>query len=113
MYNIRGYKDAFLKGVDEFMCYACEKTNLSNEKIRCPYSKCKNLKFFHFQEIKVHLYNKGFIPEYWYWTCHGESDPNLCVDTVEPSGVQALKNPNPLKDDEGWLCLLLLSCPFR
>jgi len=31
---------------------------------------------------------------------------------VEPSGVQALKNPNPLKDDEGWLCLLLLSCPL-
>jgi len=29
---------------------------------------------------------------------------------VEPSGVQALKNPNPLKDDEGWLCLLLLCC---
>ena len=23
------------------------------------------------------------------------------VDTVEPSGVQALKNPNPLKDVEG------------
>ena len=35
------------------------------------------------------------------------------VNIVEPSGVQALKNPNPLKDDEGWLCLLLLSCPFR
>ena len=32
------------------------------------------------------------------------------ADYVEPSGVQALKNPNPLKDDEGWLCLLLLSC---
>jgi len=31
---------------------------------------------------------------------------------VEPSGVQALKNPNPLKDNEGWLCLLLLSCPL-
>jgi len=32
----------------------------------------------------------------------------LSIVIVEPSGVQALKNPNPLKDDEGWLCLLLL-----
>jgi len=76
-----GYKDVFLKGVDEFVSYACEETNLSNGKIRCPCCKCKNIKFFHFEEIKVHLYKKGFIPEYWYWTCHGESDPNICIDT--------------------------------
>jgi len=25
---------------------------------------------------------------------------NLVLDSVEPSGVQALKNPNPLKDVE-------------
>ena len=36
-----------------------------------------------------------------------------CAIFVEPSGVQALKNPNPLKDGEGWLCLLLLSYLFR
>ena len=41
----------------------------------------KNLKSFHFEEVKVHLYKKWFIPEYWYWTCHGESDPNICIDT--------------------------------
>jgi len=33
--------------------------------------------------------------------------------SVEPSGVQALKNPNPLKDDERLVVLVLLSCPFR
>jgi len=58
-----------------------EKRNLPNGKIRCPCSKCKNLKFFHFEEVKVHLYKKRFILEYWYWTCHGESYPNICVDT--------------------------------
>jgi len=34
---------------------------------------------------------------------------SLFVITVEPSDVQALKNPNPFKDVEGWLCLLLLN----
>ena len=81
MSNRRGYNDAFLKGVDEFVSYTCQETNLSNGKIRYPCSKCKNLKFFHFEEVKVHLYKKGFIPEYWYWTCHGESDPNICLNT--------------------------------
>jgi len=61
--------------------YACQETNLSNGKIRCPCSKCKNLKLFPFEEVKIHFYKKGFIPEYWYWTCHGESDPNICLDT--------------------------------
>jgi len=41
----------------------------------------KKLKFFYFEEVKVHHYKKGFIPKYWCWTLHGESDPNICVDT--------------------------------
>jgi len=44
------------------------------------------------------------------WVNHLNATPLSEVGNVEPSGVQALKNPNPLKDDEGWLCLLLLSC---
>jgi len=84
MFNRMGYNEAFLKGVDECVSYACQERNLSNGKIRCPClfaNKCKNLKFFHFEKVKVHLYKKGFIPGYWYWTCHRESDPNICVDT--------------------------------
>ena len=63
MYDRSGYKNAFLKGIDEFVSYACKETNLSNGKIRCPCSKCKNLKFFYFEEVKVPLYKKGFISE--------------------------------------------------
>jgi len=29
------------------------------------------------------------------------------VDTVEPSGVQALKNPNPLKDVESFAVVVV------
>ena len=67
--------------------------NLSNRKIRCPCSKYKNLKFFYFEEVKVHLYKKWFIPGYWYWIRHGESDPNICVDI----------NPDIFSTQEGHL----------
>ena len=93
MSNRRSYNEAFLKGIDEFVSYACQERNLSNGKIRCPCSKCKTLKFFHFEEVKVHPFKKGFIPGYWYWTCHGESDPNICVDT----------NPEIFSTQEGHL----------
>lgn len=73
----KGYTDAFVNGVDEFVSFACQEADLSSGKIRCPCSKCKNLKFLDTEEVKVHLYRKGFIPNYWYWTCHGESDPEF------------------------------------
>ena len=81
----KGYTDAFLNGVTEFVSFACQQAYLSNGNIRCPCSKCKNLKYLDPEEVKVHLYKKGFIPDYWYWTCHGESDPNLSgVFTTHP-----------------------------
>jgi len=58
--------------------YACQEINLSSGKISF---KCKNLKFFHFEEVKVHLYKKRFIPGYWYWACHGESE-SMVYDVV-------------------------------
>ena len=64
MSNRRGYTDAFWKRRDEFVSNASQEMNLSNGKIRCPCPKCKNLKFFHFEEVKVYLYKKGFIPKY-------------------------------------------------
>jgi len=60
------------------LSFALGKTNLSNEKIRCLCTTCKNLNFLYSEDVKVHLYRRGFIPSYWYWTCHGEIDPTLC-----------------------------------
>jgi len=74
----KGYIEAFLNGIVEFVSFALEKANLSNGKIRCLCSKCKNLNFLDYEDVKVHLYRRGFVPPYWYWTCHGEIDPTLC-----------------------------------
>jgi len=37
----------------------------------------------------------------------------LELTVVEPSGVQALKNPNPLKDDERLAMLVVAELSFR
>jgi len=74
-YNTREFE----VGLGEFISYAIQQPGTSNGKIRCPYSKCKNLDYLYPDEVIVHLHKKGFKPGYWYWTCHGETDPNLCV----------------------------------
>ena len=40
----------------------------------CPCAVCKNLKeFTNSREIHLHLFTNGFMPNYIYWTKHGES----------------------------------------
>lgn len=36
---------------------------------------CKNEKYLTPENVKVHLYKKGFKHGYWYWTSHGEVEP--------------------------------------
>lgn len=73
----KGYTAAFEKGVEEFISFACKQEGVSNNQIRCPCPLCKNIYHLDAELVKVHLYSKGFKPNYWYWTCHGESDPEL------------------------------------
>ena len=76
--NWKGYSETFLNGVPKFVSFALERSNLLNRKNRCSYSQCKNLNFLDFEDVKVHLYRRGFVPSYWYWTCHWEIDLTLC-----------------------------------
>ncbi|KAF7826410.1 uncharacterized protein G2W53_017574 [Senna tora] len=34
--------------------------------------RCDNTKFFYVETVKVHLYSRGFIPNYDQWSFHGE-----------------------------------------
>ncbi|XP_058729647.1 uncharacterized protein LOC131601773 isoform X2 [Vicia villosa] len=76
----KGYTPEFLKGLEEFVSFAMKQPGTSNNEIRCPCSICRNIGFIHFEEAKVHIFKKGFTPDYWYWTCHGEVNPELCVE---------------------------------
>ncbi|XP_075074775.1 uncharacterized protein LOC142162330 [Nicotiana tabacum] len=71
--NRSGLREEFIEGVAELM--AKTKTLhefLSEGVIRCPCRKCKCGKLLQPDVVKVHLYKKGFMENYYVWTIHGE-----------------------------------------
>ena len=77
----RGCTHEFIRGVEEFDAFArLQSVYLREGKYRCPCSKCKNKKFLIPEDVKVHLYRRGFMHAYWYWTSHGEMEPNIGVN---------------------------------
>ena len=69
----KGYTDEFLFGVEQFITFACHQEMFIREGvIRCPCLKCKNRKYLNPDEVRIHLYSKGFQPGYWCWSSHGE-----------------------------------------
>ncbi|PKA49514.1 hypothetical protein AXF42_Ash004054 [Apostasia shenzhenica] len=77
MYNRRTIDrrltDEFVAGVQQFLDYAFSQTiHVSKNTVRCPCLKCKNMRFHNKDEITVHLWSRGFMPNYHVWTSHGE-----------------------------------------
>ncbi|KAL9677038.1 hypothetical protein QQ045_005264 [Rhodiola kirilowii] len=78
MYEARAHgesytNDVFITGVNNFIETAMAKGFLaSDNKIRCPCTKCKNRRFINIRMMEEHLYKYGFIPNYFNWTLHGE-----------------------------------------
>ena len=78
--SCKGCTHEFIRGVEEFDAFArLQLVYLREGKYRCPCFKCKNKKYLIPEEVKVHLYKKGFMHAYWYWTSHGEVEPNVGV----------------------------------
>ncbi|CAH9145642.1 unnamed protein product [Cuscuta epithymum] len=82
-----GMQSNFLEGCGEFIKFALEHPDyMSGDKIRCPCSKCRNLKFKDPEDVGWDLYAEGFISNYYNWTCHGEPlDPSLAPRIVGSS----------------------------
>ena len=63
----------FVDGVENFISFACNQLGVMNvREIRCPCRKCHNRKFQTLEEVKLHLFRKGFIADYYVWDRHGE-----------------------------------------
>ncbi|XP_021731250.1 uncharacterized protein LOC110698150 [Chenopodium quinoa] len=68
----------FVKGVDEFIQYVADHPESSNpNEVRCPCVKCKNKRLWDADTVKIHLYRKGFTPNYYEWLCHREGYPGV------------------------------------
>ena len=51
--------------------------------IRCPCIKCECTRILKDEEVKVHVYKKGFMPDYWIWTFHDEEVPSVYLGEHE------------------------------
>jgi hypothetical protein len=84
----KGFTDEFRNGLDEFVSFALRQECIVNDNIRCPCSNCKNVPWKHFKDVKLHILQAGFKPNYWYWTCHGESDPESLAEANKTKSAQ-------------------------
>ena len=72
----KGLKETFVIGVEQFIQTTRQYKYYALEGgIRCPCVKCEGTHILKDEEVKVHLYKKGFMPDYWIWTFHGEEVP--------------------------------------
>ena len=71
MYMADRRSKEFIDGVHEFI-EAAEKLKYDSF-VRCPCKFCKNEKdYSSSRTIQSHLFNSGFMPNYYVWTKHGE-----------------------------------------
>ncbi|XP_052295778.1 uncharacterized protein LOC127901818 [Citrus sinensis] len=65
--------DEYSDGVDDFLEFAI--LNSENRmSIRCPCTTCCNMEFLSPQQVRLHLFKKGFLENYLVWNWHGEVD---------------------------------------
>lgn len=78
----------FQDGVQVFLEYASKDEIFlmsPDQKMRCPCLKCKCRVFKDRPAVLVDLFNKGFMPNYYWWTNHGETLPEFPPAVVESS----------------------------
>ena len=55
-------RDEFIAGVEQFDAFARSQNKyIVNRVYRCPCTKCKNAKYLKPDDVKPHLYKKGFV----------------------------------------------------
>jgi hypothetical protein len=76
----------FVEGVNEFIEFATSQENFQRfSKLRCPCKKCECRRFHNVDDVMVHLYERGFMNNYYCWTNHGESMPRSSPVVVDES----------------------------
>lgn len=68
-----GINSSFITGVNTFLQFASSQRNrMSGDNVRCPCKKCHNIKYMDIETVKLHLYQYGFVENYFLWKYQGE-----------------------------------------
>ena len=90
--NHEGIKREYFEGVEKFVEFACSHVlYMDGISIKCPCKKCRNLKFWIPDDVKEHLYRRGFMLDYYRWTAHGE----VIESIPHPSYNEQFSGGNP------------------
>ena len=66
--------EEFCQGLEIFMKFAMNQPLfIETGKLFCPCIKCENGKLSRETTVSSHLYNRGFMLNYWVWISHGEN----------------------------------------
>lgn len=66
--------EEFCQGLENFMKFAMNQPLfLETGKLFCPCIKCENGKLCKETTVSGHLYNRGFMLNYWVWISHGKT----------------------------------------
>ncbi|KAL3624991.1 hypothetical protein CASFOL_031659 [Castilleja foliolosa] len=81
----------FLNGVENFIKFALTHASAERDgdKLKCPCarSKCRNFSYWSIDDIKCNLCSKGFVPDYYIWTHHGE------IETTHQGEMEPVQPP--------------------
>jgi hypothetical protein len=62
----------YAHGVEEFVAFA--KANSNTTLLRCPCTKCSNVRYGNKKKIRDHLFYTGIMQSYTKWSYHGEHE---------------------------------------
>ncbi|KAD7117380.1 hypothetical protein E3N88_04648 [Mikania micrantha] len=92
MYNAPRSSKTFVNGVKTFLNFPFERTSVNGGKIKCPCTKCLNMKYQSKQSVLDHLICSGFRPEYLKWVYHGEGTTVASTSTTLNEEMHDLLN---------------------
>uniref|UniRef100_A0A7C9EW89 Transposase-associated domain-containing protein n=1 Tax=Opuntia streptacantha TaxID=393608 RepID=A0A7C9EW89_OPUST len=84
----------FIEKVGEFISFTCRQEEFQRcQKLKCPCVKCRSKPYSDVDTIKLHLYQRGFQPNYYRWIHHGEPFPDEEGACASSSNVEVVVNP--------------------
>ena len=98
----KSLNDSFCHGLDDFITFAVNQDPQwkDGDNIRCPCTKCKNMRYHSHHIVARHLIRCEFQHGYWNWIAHGEpmwTSENMMPGEGSYAQLQQLNVPDEIQ----------------
>ena len=94
--------EPLVAGVDQSIEFCKSMVRFNPKELRCPCRKCKNRKLIVVDEVQYHLVSKGFVPHYYQWSSHGETDEMFAALLAESRQNKGCSSTDPMPIVSGY-----------